>query len=233
MSNTPIEDRSSVESKSRAERIHWIAVAIMLGIMGLELAFVLYNQRWFTAFLVSAIILATASPILLGRRFKVYIPPEFQILTVAFVFASLFLGEIREFYIRFWWWDIALHTTSGLLLGIFGFLLVYVFNENANVELSLKPRFVALFAFLFAVAVGAIWEIFEFTMDKSLGMQMQKPMLNDPSGLTDTMWDLIVDTIGAAIISASGGWYMLKGKKSWLESGIQQFVEKNPRFFRS
>ncbi len=154
-------------------------------------------------------------------------------MTVAFVFASLFLGEILEFYIRIWWWDIALHTTSGLLLGIFGFLLVYILNESTNVELNMKPRFVALFAFLFAVAVGAIWEIFEFTMDKSLGMQMQKPMLNDPSGLTDTMWDLIVDTIGAAIISALGWWYMLNGKDSWLENGIQRFIEKNPRFFRS
>jgi len=60
----------------------------------------------------------------------VQIPPEFQVLAVGFVFASLFLGEIRSYYLRIWWWDIALHTSSGLLLGILGFLLIYVLNEN-------------------------------------------------------------------------------------------------------
>lgn len=233
MKDLPSEESTSKPANLLSDRARWIIIASMLGIMGLELAFILYNQRWFAAFLVTAIMLATASPIILGRRFNVYIPPEFQVLTVAFVFASLFLGEVRDFYYRIWWWDIALHATSGLLLGIFGFLLVYVLNENARVELSLKPRFVALFAFLFAVAVGALWEVFEFAMDQIFGMQMQKPMLKDPSGLTDTMWDLIVDALGAAIISALGWWYMSTGKKSWLENAIQSFIQKNPRFFRS
>jgi hypothetical protein len=71
-----------------------------------------------------------------------------------FVFASLFLGEVRSFYERIWWWDIALHTTSGLLLGILGFLLVYVLNENERVDVHMLPRFVAFFAFTFAVAWG-------------------------------------------------------------------------------
>jgi CDP-diglyceride synthetase len=233
MKDVQSEESSPKPANLLSDRARWIIIASMLGIMGIELAFILYNQRWFAAFLVTAIMLATASPIILGRRFNVYIPPEFQVLTVAFVFASLFLGEVRDFYQRIWWWDMALHATSGLLLGIFGFLLVYVLNENARVELSMKPRFVALFAFLFAVAVGSLWEVFEFAMDQVFGMQMQKPMLNDPSGLTDTMWDLIVDTLGAAIISALGWWYMSTGKESWLEIAIQSFIQKNPRFFRS
>jgi hypothetical protein len=44
--------------------------------------------------------------------------------------------------------------------------------------MHMRPRFVALFAFLFAVAVGALWEIFEFAIDGTFGTQMQKPMLN-------------------------------------------------------
>ncbi len=199
--------------------------------MAIELTVALINHRWFLAVLVTAIMLATAAPLLLGGYFKVYIPPEFQIMTVAFVFSTLFLGEIRGFYIRLWWWDIALHTSSGLLLGVLGFLLVYMLNENANVELSMKPRFVAIFALLFAVALGAFWEIFEFSVDQCFGTEMQKEMLGDPSGLTDTMWDLIVDTLGALIISLFGWWYMRQGKKSWIESGIRDFIDNNPRFF--
>lgn len=224
---------SEIAAKPSFGRIHrWIILALQ-GVMALELVFALLNDQWLLGLLIVAIMLATAAPILLGRYFRVFIPPEFQILAVLFVFAALFLGEIRGFYVRLWWWDIALHTCSGLLLGIVGFLLVYMLNENADVQLSMKPRFVALFAFVFAVALGTIWEIFEFTMDQCFGLNMQKEMLGDPSGLTDTMWDLIVDTLGAAIISVLGWWYMLQGKKSWIESAIREFIEKNPRFFTS
>lgn len=41
-------------------------------------------------------------------------------------------------------------------------------------------------------------------MDGLLGMNMQKPFLGDPSGLADTMWDLIVDALSAMAIALSG-----------------------------
>jgi len=104
---------------------------------------------------------------MLGRRFDVQIPPQFEVLAVVFVYASLFLGEVHGYYIRFWWWDAILHVGSGFLLGILGFLLVYVLNEHENVDLHMWPRFDALFAFMFAVGMGALWEIFEFAMDRS------------------------------------------------------------------
>ena len=128
--------------------------------------------------------------------------------------------------------DIALHVASGFLLGIFGFLLIYVLNENKNVNMSMKPRFIALFAFVFSVAIGAIWEIFEYTTDYALGANMQKPMLGDPTGLTDTMWDLIVDTIGAAAIAGLGWWHMERNRESFVDAWIHKFIEKNPDWFR-
>jgi len=118
---------------------------------------------------------------------RVYIPPEFEVLATVFVFASLFLGEVRGYYIRFLWWDIVLHTASGFLLGIVGFLLVYVLYEKEEIDLHMTPGFVSFFAFMFALGMGALWAIFEFRMDSYLGLNMQKAMLGDPSGLTDTM----------------------------------------------
>ena len=206
---------------------------VLQAIMTIEFAATLYEGQWFTAFLVFVIIALTLAPAALGQRLRVHIPSEFQLLAVVFVFASLFLGEIHSYYDRIWWWDIALHTTSGLLLGIVGFLLVYLLNKSENIDIHLRPHFVALFAFLFAVAVGALWEIFEFTMDRNFGTRMQKPMLGDPSGLTDTMWDLIVDTIGAATISLFGWWYTRRGERSFVEVWIRRFIEHNPRLFSS
>lgn len=225
------EDRPDSDS-GRARRIHLAVLAVLQTIMAVELALVLWRGEGLTAVLVLVIMAVTLAPTVLRGRLPFSVPSEFLVLAIVFVFAALFLGEVRSWYERIWWWDIGLHASSGLLLGLVGFLLVYVLNENARADVHMRPRFVALFAFLFAVAVGAVWEIFEFAMDQLFGANMQKPMLGDPSGLTDTMWDLIVDTLGAFAISALGWWYMRRGKRSFIEAWIRKFIARNPRLFR-
>lgn len=220
-------------SKDLSARIHRWVVIVLQSIMAIQLILVFREGQWITAFTVMAIMALTLSPAALGRRFRVQIPAEFQVLAVIFVFATLFLGELQSYYERLWWWDIALHTTSGLLFGILGFLLVYVLNENEHADLHMRPRFVALFAFTFAVSVGTMWEIFEFAMDQIVGTNMQKPMLGDPSGLTDTMWDMIVNALGALATSTFGWWYMHQEEHSFLELWILKFIERNPRLFRN
>ena len=226
----PTREKNTVDLPTR---VHRGTLIVLQTIMAVELLLVFRDGQWINAFLVMAIMAITLSPAVIGRHFRVHIPPEFQVLAVVFVFASLFLGEIHSYYARFWWWDIALHTSSGLLMGILGFLLVYVLNENERIDIHMRPRFVALFAFLFAVTVGTLWEIFEFAMDQVVGTTMQKPMLGDPSGLTDTMWDMIVNGLGALTISALGGWYMKRRERSFIEAWIRRFIERNPRLFRN
>ncbi len=96
----------------------------------------------------------------------------------------------------------------------------------------MTPGFIAFFAFTFAVAIGAIWEIFEFGMDQIFGTVMQKPMLGDPSALTDTMWDMIVNAVGAFIISVSGWWYLKKNKSFFMKDWIRKFINRNPQMFQ-
>jgi len=218
-----------VPLKITHQRITLFLQAVLL----LEVIVAIWAGRWFTAFFTALIIIVTFLPVLIERRFRIHIPPELQLLAIGFVFGSLFLGEVRDYYARFWWWDIMLHTSSGVLLGILGFLLVHILNEVERLDFHLKPGFVAFFAFMFALGVGALWEIFEFAMDSIFGMNMQKPMLGDPSGLTDTMWDLIVDALGALFISLLG-WRYLRNphKESFLERWINEFIERNPRLFR-
>lgn len=202
---------------------------LMIGlqfIMAIGLALAVYEKQWLNGLLILGILTLSLLPHMLRKRMQIYIPPPFEMLAILFVFASVFLGEIRNYYFKYWWWDTMLHAGSGLLLGIFGFLLVYTLNEEEHIELHMKPRFVALFSFVFAVAVGAVWEIFEFAMDGFFGLNMQK------SGLVDTMWDLIVDSIGALIISVLGYLYMHKGSEYFLERWIERFIQDNPRFFR-
>lgn len=144
-------------------------------------------------------------PSMLEKRLKLDFPSEFDIVIVVFIYSAMFLGEISSFYDRFWWWDVFLHTFSGLIIGAVGFSLVYILNSHENVAIRLSPVFVCIFSFCFALAMDVIWEIYEYGMDQIFGFNMQK------SGLQDTMWDLIVDTLGAAAFSILGYFY-LKGK---------------------
>lgn len=220
------------EPEDLASRLHrWIALAVA-GVMTFELGFILLEGQWLNALLIAAIMALVLAPTLLGERLPVKVPAEFQLLALIFAFCALFLGEVRDYYERFWWWHIALHASSGLLLGIAGFLLAWVLSENRRIEFHAHPRFIALFACLFAVSVGAVWEIFEFAMDAAFGLQMQKPMLGDPSGLTDTILDLIVDTLGALAIALYGRYYLAHPEKSFLERWIDKFIRRNPRLFR-
>ena len=199
--------------------------------MTIGLLLAIRAQHWQNVFTITCIILLMIAPSRLGHRYRIQIPPEFELMAILFVFASMFLGELHGYYVRYWWWDIALHTTSGLLLGVFGFLLIYILNEDSRVQLKMRPGFVSLFAFMFAVSLATVWEIFEFSMDQLLGTNMQKAMWRDPSGLTDTMWDLIVDTLGAATVAISGWWHLKMEKKSIFDGWIQKFIERNPRLF--
>jgi uncharacterized membrane protein YjdF len=217
----------------RAQKIHRRLTLFLQAVLAAGMVAAVWEKQWLTAVLTVGIIGITLVPVLLARRFRVYIPPQFQLLAIAFIFASLFLGEVGGFYTRFWWWDIVLHTGSGFLLGIIGFLLVHVLNETEKIGVYLKPGFVAFFAFLFSVGTGALWEIFEFGMDSLVGMNMQKGMLGDESGLTDTMFDLMVDTLGALVIAVLGFKYLrTAGTKSFLERWIADFIARNPHLFR-
>ena len=73
--------------------------------------------------------------------------------------------------------------------------------------------------------LGAIWEIYEFTIDGLMQLNMQKYALENGvalvgrAALIDTMSDLIVDAVGAFVIAVIG-YISTKYKKGWLEALI-------------
>lgn len=214
-----------------ARRAHLVILTVLQLVMAIQLILLVMRREWLQAFLVAGIMAVTLAPVVFRRQLPVEIPSEIEIVAVLFVFATLFLGEVRDYYERFWWWDVVLHTTSGLLLGMFGFMFVYMLNEDRLVDLHMRPSFVALFAFFFALGIGALWEIFEFAMDRFVGTNMQPASPGDPSGLTDTIHDLIVDTLGAAVVSLAGWRYLARARTSYVDNWARRFIERNPQLF--
>src|SRR5690606_10860690 len=144
-----------------ASRVHRGLTVVLLGLLSVGVVLSLLQGNWLTAAATAGVLAVALMPFFLGRRFDIRVPAEFESLAVVFVYASLFLGELRGYYIRYWWWDSLLHTCSGFLLGILGFLLVHVLNEKRRIDNHMNPGFVALFAFSFALAAGTLWEILD------------------------------------------------------------------------
>ncbi len=175
-------------------------------------------------------ILIVNLPSFLSRRFMWRIPPVFSFLYLVFLWAAIFAGEVWELYYCVPIWDDILHLLSSMMAAMLGFSLIDILNSDIkHSSVKLSPFFVSLFSVTFAISVGVLWEIYEFTFDGILGLNMQKyaseQILNEGkllvdltgrSALFDTMTDLAVDAAGAVIV-ASLGYISLKLNKGWLE----------------
>ena len=191
--------------------------------LALEAASGVLTQTWPVVFVAIVTLVLTFLPARFARFFGISLPRSVLTAIVVFIFATLFLGEVGDFYERFWWWDVALHFFSALSFGAMGFLFIFMLFEGDRY--AAPPWALAVLAFCVGLSIGALWEVFEFTMDQLFGLNMQK------SGLVDTMKDLIVDTVGAAI-GAFAGYLYLKGRQLGGIGGVMvEFVEANKRLY--
>ena len=161
-------------------------------------------------------------PSILEKKWELEIPPIIYISYLIFLYCSIVLGEVRSFYYNGPHWDTMLHLFSGTMLGIIGFSIIHILNKKTNL-LNLSPMFVCLFSFCFAVTIGVLWEIYEFSFDGLLNLNMQKFSLNDGTSLIgrkalyDTMKDLLIDVSGASVAALIGYLSIIKDK-NWLNN---------------
>ena len=181
-------------------------------------------SRWSLAFVSFSTLALSLVPPLLAARFSLSLPTPFLLFTTVFVFASIFLGEALDFYERFWWWDLALHGFSAVGFGLIGFLFVFMLFEGDR--FAAPPSAVAFISFCVAMTVGALWEVFEYGMDVTFGLNMQK------SGLDDTMGDLMLDALGGMVASLTGYVYLKRESAGILGHGLTDFIRRNQRLYQ-
>lgn len=175
-------------------------------------------------------IVLMAVPSIVERKLSVDIPNKMEVMYFVFLYCAIYLGEVKSFYYLIPYWDIILHAFSGAMLGALGFSLVCYFNDTEFLNIDLSPFFVAMFAFCFALAAGAVWEIYEFLADVVLGTNMQKFIMADGTilignaALRDTMTDIIVDALSSLLITIIG-YYLIKNK----DIGNEEIINKESK----
>lgn len=133
----------------------------------------LFNGNFENVLLCVLSLILFLLPAFIERTFKIELPNTLEIIIFIFIFSAEILGEINNFYGIFSNFDDILHTLNGFLAASVGFSLIYLLNENIE-SFKLSPIFVCIVAFCFSMTIGVLWEFFEYKMDNTFNMDMQK-----------------------------------------------------------
>jgi len=139
-------------------------------------------------------------PFFLERKFKIEIPNALEIFIYIFIFSAEILGEINNFYLKIPAWDSILHTLNGFLAAAVGFSLFNLLNEHSE-KIDLSPWFLCMVSFCFSMTIGAMWEMFEYNMDRTLSLDMQKDtIVNRVVSVDENNVPVIMDNINKTIL---------------------------------
>lgn len=126
-------------------------------------------------------------PAFFEKNLGIKIPNVLEIVILLFIFASIIMGEMENFYTKIPMWDTILHSVNGFLCAAVGFGMVDILNRNEKIKFSMSPIFLAVVAFCFSMTIGVLWEFFEFGCDVFFGTDMQK--------------DFVLNTVNSTLLS--------------------------------
>jgi hypothetical protein len=146
-------------------------------------------------------------PQFLKRFFKIVFPPSIVYFYWFFLLISVFVGTCLHMMDIVPFWDKILHMTSPMILTAVGYGIVCTLFGSLDNEVSdISPWVFLLFGFSFAGVCGVFWEFWEWSWDAVGNMNLQRYMTIDGvefvgrAALSDTMGDLLINTIGAVIM---------------------------------
>jgi VanZ family protein len=186
------------------DKLVQITYYLTRGLLVVSFVSFLFFRQWETAFMTALIFVLIITPSILKNKYDFYFPHELDVSIGFFVFLTLFLGSLRNYYERYFWWDKVLHFQSGILLGIASFVLIYILNSTKVKKIKMSPGFISLFSVTFSLSMSVVWEVYEYFADMFFGFNMQR------NGLPDTMEDLMVNAVGAIIVATIAYFWMKK-----------------------
>jgi hypothetical protein len=117
-----------------------------------------FYASWFNLFISSLTIILTFLPSWFEKKYSIIIPLDFEFAIILFIYASLFLGEVNNFYTHFWWWDVMLHSLSALAFALIGFIILFILfqNKQGKQQACMDSRIFLLLFHHHRIPVGSI-----------------------------------------------------------------------------
>jgi hypothetical protein len=145
----------------------------------------------------------TLIPAIHARHLDTGVPLGIELTLLWLMLADMTLGNALGMY-RLAWFDKAVHLSSSLLVGMLGFLAIYVMHQVHKTRFH--PWLDGIAIFLVTLGIGAFWEIAEFAVDQLFDRVTQGAPNMSP--LDDTMFDLLADAIGGVAGAVIGPFYI-------------------------
>lgn len=153
-------------------------------ILTMILNFYFYNGNKFYRILLTMLTVCAVS--IVCMKIKKYNTLYFLIL--AFIFCSMYVGNILNIYKFVYFYDKVLHFISGSIISIIAVRIFMNYNNIYDEKI-----FTFIFIVSFSIACAGIWEIYEYITDALFNFNSQNASLND------TMQDIICGTLGSLI----------------------------------
>jgi hypothetical protein len=181
----------------------FIASFLLRIVLIIFLAISISRRDWMWTIGCSITILVSFAPTILKRDFGITLPWVLDLMISLALFLHLG-GVIFNLYGIIPGYDIMTHFVTSILIGFLAFVIIYVLDRYSK-NLSMDVYGMAFLVIIFAMAMGVVWEFFEWGMDLAFGTHEQW-------GLQDTMKDLLVDTVAGIFIAVIGVQLVKKGK---------------------
>ena len=205
----------------KRDKAAFIVFAILRVIVIAVLVRAAVHGQWESVFVCVLTLVLFLLPQFVEKQLSITLPTALEITVFGLVFCAEILGELGCYYLKFPFWDTALHTTSGFIFAAVGFCMLDLLNRNKKINLT--PITLALVAFCFSMTIGVLWEFFEFSADTFFKTDMQKDTV--VSALYSTALDPlklnkavpVTDIVRTTIECADGSVYTIDG---YLDLGI-------------
>ncbi|MFA5020263.1 MAG: DUF2238 domain-containing protein [Candidatus Pacearchaeota archaeon] len=151
-----------------------------------------YLGKYLPAFEGVICLIFTFIPLMLKRKKGIHLPWTLNFLIVFSLYFHT-SGRIFGLYPMFYpFYDKFGHFMGSVTVALLGFTAFVIMDRYT--ELKLKKHHIVFFIVIFTLAIGAFWEIIEFTADKLFHATNQY-------SLDDTMYDLVFDLFGGLFIA--------------------------------
>lgn len=174
--------------------ISWLLTALM-PILSL---YSFYKNDYLWGFACAIAFLLSITPIVLRRQYGLALPPEINFLIVLALFLHVGGGALGLYRIQ--GWDYITHFLSSGVIAILGFMAVVILDQYST-SIEMNRWMVGFFVVVFAIAMGALWEMGEYICDFIFGTSEQ-------AGLDDSMVDLMIDSLAGLIVGIIGAIYL-------------------------
>lgn len=184
-----------------------IMLIIFLGIS-------ILRRDWLWVIGCAFTILVSFTPTILKKDFNITLPWVLDLMISITIFLHVG-GVILRLYTIIPGYDTLTHFVASILVGFLAFIIIYILDQYWE-GLHMDVYAMAFLVVIFAMAMGVVWELFEWGIDLIFGTHEQW-------GLQDTMKDLLVDTLAGIVIAVIGVKLVQRGelKKFTKEFGDQ------------